>query len=304
VPPPDPTDPPALSVVLRVIEGPAGVERCVRELRRQAGVSMLEILVPIARADASRLSAACQAAATVLLLEDGPGDPMAIHYRCDEGTARGLARSRGRIIASLEDATEPSATWVQDVLAAHDAWPDEAIGGTVDVTTDHVAAWAAFWLDFWKHVPPQPEGPVDTLSDVNVSYKRAAILAAQPVWTTSFNEFLVHRDFAARGFRMRRIRSAAVRILRPRRSWSAVLAERYAWGRVFGIARRRAQPASQTVAQLIAAPLMPFLVAARIGVRAFARPSHRAMLLRGVPALMLCSAAWCFGEWMGALRAR
>jgi len=300
---------PSLSVVLRVIEGTAGVERCVAALRRQAGRDEVEIIAPVSAHVAAQLSSACRAEIEILEIDDDVrwrdlAPASALHARCDAGSSRGLAAARAGIIASLEDTAMPSETWVRTVLDAHRRQPHEAIGGPIDVEAGGAAAWAAFWLDFRPYVPPQAPGEVGGLSDVNVSYKRQAIMAVQPAWRSEFNEYLVHGAFRAMGGRFLMAPGMAVTLRRPTRRLPVVLAERFHWGRVFGAARREAMPTSNTIAHVLAVPVLPVMVTSRVVRVTRGHPRHGRAPGGGWLALLACSTAWCAGELVGQVSGR
>jgi hypothetical protein len=270
---------------------------------------MVEVIAPVSAAVARELSPECRSEIEVIEIAQEAGwqrlaPASALHALCDTGSARGLAVARGAIIASLEDTAQPTDTWVMAAVDAHASHPHEVIGGPIDVEAGDAAAWAAFWLDFRPYVPPQRLGEVGGLSDVNVSYKRSALLGARDVWQIYFNEFLVHGQLRARGCRFLMLPEMAVTLRRPRRPLSTVLAERYHWGRVFGAAQRAAMPASHTAAHVLAVPVLPALIASRVIRKAARHPQHAPRLRRGWPALMACSTAWCAGELLGQVTGR
>ena len=295
---------PRLSVVLRVVAGRDGIERCVDALRRQAGRDALEIITPVTEPEALELGPSLRAEvvlAPTAELPRGLARASAVHLRCDLGSAAGFDIARAPVIASLEDTAQPSADWFQAICEAHASWPHEVIGGPIDVEAGDAAAWAAFWLDFAPHVPPRERADVAGLSDVNASYKRHALMAVRDIWARGFNEFVVHRAFQARGYRFLMLPAAGVTLQRPSRAWSAVLAERFWWGRVFGAARREVLPTRSLAVRALAAPVLPALMAARVARRVVPRAVHRRRLLGAVPSLLACGAAWCGGELIGEL---
>jgi hypothetical protein len=302
-------DAPQLSVVLRVLLGADAIERCVRALRDQADARRLEVIVPVDAATADALSDWCRSVTLVIPIEEPAANrrlppSSRIHRRCDVGSARGFDIARAPIIASLEDAAIVSSHWVDAILQAHAMRAEEVIGGPVDVAAGDTFAWAAFLLDFGRYLPPVDAGATRRLSDVNVSYRRQALMSTRHVWEDAYNEYLVHGALAAHGYRMWMAPACGVSLRRPLRNVSAVLRERYHWGRIFGAAYRTSTPWWRVAAHLAVAPAVPMVMSARVARIAGRHPEHRTMIPRALPQVFSCALAWAAGEVVGQVTGR
>lgn len=82
-----------------------------------------------------------------------------------------------------------------------------------------------------------------------------------------------------------------------------LLRERFAHAKEFGASRVSRHGARRSLL-LLAAPVVPLVLLARIGRRAWRIRDLRGRLLRALPAIGLLSAAWAAGEAAGALGQR
>jgi hypothetical protein len=142
------------------------------------------------------------------------------------------------------------------------------------------------------------EGPVAYLSDVNVSYKRSALHLVKRTWWWRYNEATVHWALARRGVVLWQRPQIVVQQDRGPLTFTALLEERFGWGRLFA-ARRAAEIslARRTLYALLAPGLPPVLLA-RCATREIPA-RRRARLVPALPAMLLLSISWSLGEMVG-----
>jgi hypothetical protein len=135
---------------------------------------------------------------------------------------------------------------------------------------------------------------------VNVSYKRGPLLQVRSSWEPRFHEPIVHGALRARGEVLWLEPALAVTQERPPLGLGAALAERFAWGRLFGALRASSiGPPLRllyAIASLFIAPVLGWRIARLSRGRL---PGGR--LLRATPWLAAMLVAWGFGESLGTL---
>jgi hypothetical protein len=216
----------------------------------------------------------------------------------DELRARGIAASRGEIVALLEDHGRPDPHWCSRLATAHRLnWI--GVGGAIENGIDRLLNWAVYFSDFGYYQNPVPAGESRTISDVNASYKRAALESIRPVWEEQFNQVEVNTALLAKGERLLLSPDIVVRQHRLNLRLADALKERCVWGRSFAASRcRRAAPARRALYALFA-PALPALLLARMAANVIRKGRCRGPFLRALPLTILLAVAWSLGELAG-----
>jgi hypothetical protein len=285
---------PVLSVVVVALDGGENLARCLKALSQQQNPPAMEILV----AHDHRL--------------DEPGAwphrfPQAQFVFCPYPRnypamrAAGVRATRGSIVAATEDQCIPPPAWCANIVAAHAAQSAAAIGGPVEKRRpDSLLNWAVYLREFGEYTPPLPEGVSATLTDCNVTYKRAALDAIVDVWRLEFHEPQVHGALLGRGETLWLSAGLHTEQQRSLRLGFA-LRERYAFGRLFGRLRLCTLGVARRVLLILASPLLPLLLTARVLGRAVRKGKYLGVTLLALPYLLLLSAAWVLGEFVSYL---
>jgi hypothetical protein len=222
------------------------------------------------------------------------------HERYDRRRSAGIRESRGAIVAIVEDHGTPAPDWPERVRDAHARVPHAVIGGVVANGVAEAFQDGVWLCDFARYAPPQDEGPRDALTDVNVSYRREALLAVRAAWDPRYHEPLVHAALRSRGATLWLDPAIVVTQERPRLSLARALAERFTWGRLFGTLRARVLRGPMVLLYGAASLVLAPLLFARIWRARRGRiPAGR--FLRATPWLAVLLPAWCFGEALGTL---
>jgi hypothetical protein len=210
----------------------------------------------------------------------------------------GVQAARGRIVAITEDQCIPPERWCANVLAAH-AEPRGAVGGPVDKhQPDRLINWAIYLRELGTYMPPLAEGPRESLTDCNVSYRREALEEIAPVWAAEFHEPEVHAALRQRGkalwlspgmltYQQREI------ILGP------AIRERYEFGRLYGGLRVTHLSRVRRAVLVLLTPLLPALMVWRVLAGVIRKRWHIGVCLAALPYLFLFAAVWSWGEWVG-----
>jgi hypothetical protein len=285
-----------LSVVVVTVESAARLRTCLDALARQHAAPEMEILVPWDGSHGESVSLSLEFPGVRFLPLPGPKLTFA------QLRARGIAQARGEIVAITEDHFTPAPDWCCQVVDAHRA-PHAAIGGAVEKQTpDTMLSWAFYLADYLRYLDP-PEGPSNHLTDGNVTYKRASLEAMGAMWAGEFHENVVHAALEARGESLWLSPRIVVRQKRHL-SVGAAVRDRYAFGRLFGSTRVEQAGALERMKLTAAAVVLPALLMARITLHILRTRRYAGAFLRALPALLLISSVWAWGEFVGYVTGR
>jgi hypothetical protein len=297
-----------LSVVVAIVDGGDALAHCLAALRAQDLGAPFERIVPVdARCAHVKEALAAHPEARALGLGElasphPPDSLLALHERIDRRRAAGLAAASGDVVALVEDRVAPRPDWARQLLRAHAEQPAAAaIGGAVHPpASGSRLARAVYFCDYGRYAPPLAAGPSAWLSDVNVSYKRAALEATRAAWAERYHESSLHWQLAAQGAELRCAPDAAVVAAREHAAplrLGALLRERVAFARVFGWTRAKDAPLPRRLVWLAAAPALPFvLTLRRVAERAQRGGLARDGFLAALPLIFVLSCAWALGE--------
>ena len=286
---------PELSVAVIVFAGGTHLDACLHGLARQTGARPELIIaydagVPPAVDPRARFPDARLLAVT--------GSPTPAQLR-----SRAVAIARGSIVALLEDHCVPEPDWCERVTAAH-ARPHAAVGGCVEkgfppgTDGDNALNWAVYLTDYSRYMPPLPGGRAGSLTDCNVSYRRAELERIRDAWTGEFHENVVHERLLSLGGDLWLDPAIVVREHRDL-SLRDALRDRYAFGRLFASTRVAGAGPSRRAAWAAASVLLPPVLVWRAARNLLVRRRYLHQLPRCLPALFLVSSAWMLGEMLG-----
>jgi hypothetical protein len=287
---------PELSVVVVVLAGKALLVRCLEALRCQKNAPEMEVIVPHDD-DLSEAVALSQRFPDVKFLRASGKRGYA------ELRAVGVKSSRGPLVAVTEDQCIPPENWCAAVVAAH-ASPHAAIGGPVEkYRPDQLLNWAVYLRELGSFMPPVNEGPASELTDCNVSYKRADLNAIEPAWSMAFHEHQVHAALRERGGTLW-LSPALMTYQQRSLKLRPAVAERYAFGRVYGGLRVGEISIAKRLWLIVASPLLPPLLLVRAVSRVIGKRRYVCECFAALPYLMLFSLVWSCGEFVGYVTGR
>jgi hypothetical protein len=289
-----------LSVTVIMFVGPQALSRCLEALHAQEQAPEFEILVPCDDALKERSALAHRFPRATFLPLSGNRTPAELR-------AHAVRHSRGHIIGLLEDHCAPDPDWCARVVAAHQS-PHAAVGGAVDkgfpagAASDSALNWAVYLADYSRYMNPMPEGHAASLTDCNVTYKRAALEPIADLWSSEFHENLVNDRLRAHGQTLWFDPRIVVREHRPMTLASAAR-DRYAFGRLFASTRVEGTPLLKRLIWAGASVVMPPVLTARAARNLIRRGRYREQIARCAPALLFVTSVWMLGEMIGYLTA-
>jgi hypothetical protein len=306
---------PILSVIVTVTDGAPNLGRCLDALRVQQNtpameIPSMEIIVPV-HPGCDEIEALRKAHPGVrFVLIDNlpftrkPQERGLRHIVYDYRRSAGLRAAQGEIIAMTEDHAIPPPDWCARIVAIHRELPHAAIGGAIDHAGSTLLSWAAYFGEFIRYQNPLAEGPSDYASDVNISYKRAALEKVRPVWNQYYHETSVHGALRAAGETLWLTPRLFLRHDRGALSFPALCAERVAWARIFAGRRAQEGPLLRRLLFALGTPLIPGLFLIRRWKRVWETGRSRLPLLKTAPLLLVLFSFWAFGEFLGYVTAR
>lgn len=295
-----------LSVVVTVVSGRQSLAVCLESLVPQCEHCGGEIIVPYDDRCMNVVELATDFPSVRFPFVEDSGlwgsanAPTFEHRLYDRRRAVGLSVARGSIIAMTEDHAVPARDWCEKILEAHRK-SVAVLGGAIENQVDCPLNWAWYYCDFGRYGRPFASCNADFVSDVNVSYKRDAILSVQDIWSEAYCETTVHWELARRGETIVLDPLPVVYQNRPSMSFGSAMKERAQWGRVF--AESRAERLGHVRRLLFAAgtAVLPLLLTLRV-IRNMCRQRRSVgQLLQVVPLAFILLLSWAWGEFLGYL---
>lgn len=222
-----------------------------------------------------------------------------LHELYDRRRAAGLAAARGDIIAILEDRGHPRADWARTVVRLHEETRNNVIGGAIECQEPaSLLNWAFYVTDFGRFGRPFQSGAAAWVSDVNVTYSRAALEEVRHLWQERFHEPLVHAFFLDRGEELYLSSDLVVEHTRPPATLAYLVPERFHWGQLFGYIRSMQFTPRQRILFSLASPLIPPVLWVRHGMIQW-KKGNGWRYLRALPLVMILTTSWTLGEVRG-----
>lgn len=298
-----------LSVIVAVIEGgPVAMNSCLEALEGSAAGISMECFVPYDSrlGNIDELEAKFPWATFVDARDKVDaaehGDSSREHH--DILRAIGINMASGRIVALLEDHGTPSPDWCRSLIEAHRQSDAAAVGGAVENGVDKLLNLAVYYCDFGRYQNPVPAGPVEFLSDSNVSYKRDALWSVRNLWTDAFHETSVNWELRRAGHTLKLEPGMVVHQTRRNLRFLPALRERFVWGRSFAGTRALEISNIQRATFAAFSFLLPFLLTVRIVARGIGKRRQPAKLVAALPIVFLLEIFWSMGEFVGYVTRR
>jgi len=279
-----------LSVIIAAFNGIKSLEKCLDSLRGQGENSDTEIFV------ATNFSQGVEE----LMGEEYPH----VKYACfpaetevPELRSKGIFNTTGEIVALTEDHCYLSDVWCDEIKKAHEFYP--IVGGSIENKGKQLLAWAVYFHDYGKYMPPIEAGTVDTLSGVNTSYKRTFLNELKDDFRKDFFETFINLKLISEGEQLYLMPSALVY---HSKKYKAKEVRHYFYhGCSYG--RMRISGASLTKRMIfaLASLILPVLLPLRIANGILKKRRHIKELIFSFPYIVLLMIIWSGGEFCGYL---
>ena len=293
---PQPVPGPTVAVAVVCICSAEHLAHCLEALRRQEGAGTFQIVVCHDPAITGIELVAQRFPEARVSSNPAERTPL-------ELAAAALRSCHADVILLTEDHCVPRHDWVRSMLAAR-APGRAVIGGRIEIRPGASALdWAFYYADFFRYAAPVSAGPSPTLTVCNVAYEREQLDAIRDVWSGSFEEPAVHNALRQR-FGVLWLTPDSEVAMRRSVSLYDALAERYAFGRIFGHTRIAHVSTARRCLYALIAPALPMLLLGRMTRKATKSPRLAGNFARGffpLAAMVLC---WSWGEWLGYVTGR
>ena len=215
----------------------------------------------------------------------------------------GMQRSSRDVVALTTAHFTPAADWVPAIRSSHSRLDSPAIGGPIDPPRGGgLVDWATYFMRYSAYARCDREEAREDLAGDNASYKRAAVLAHADLLRDGFWEQDFHRRFRRAGGTLTLVPQMRVR-QRLSFGFRRFLRQRFAHGRRFGRTRLAGRGAGAGVVHLLASPLVPAILLARITGRVLRGGRDLGPFVAALPVLGCFILAWTAGEASGYLDA-
>lgn len=223
--------------------------------------------------------------------ETAPGRLVPEHWR------DGIDRARGEIVALTIAQMVPAPDWIATMRALHAE--HDAVGGAIDPGPDlRLVDWGEYFCRYARDMPPfEPRDDVELAGD-NAAYKRALLEGIAETYREGFWEPVSHRRLAADGVRLWHDPSLVVRQGRSA-GFAAFARQRLEHGRRYGHQRGAHFSRVRNLVGVVAAPVVPALMTARVLRQVFAKGRHRGRAVLALPVIVGYNAIWAYAEAVG-----
>jgi len=289
-----PSDSPRVSVVIASLVGAPFIDDCISSLEQQAKEWNAEVIV-VACGPAEYASRIALKFPWVRVI------PRAARETVPELRKCGVAEAAGEVVAIIEEHCVAAPDWLTRLINAHAGGEYGVVGGpVVDHAYLRLRDWTVYFLEYNGYLPPWREGEEHDLGSANIAYSRALLMKYQDCLGDGYWEAGLHPRLLADGVKFRPVPEMQVRHRGPF-DYGYYLQQRYWFSRAFAGCRSQQLPLSRKIAYVVAAPLLPFLLLARMSKRILSRNCQVGKFAESLPLLIPALFVYVAGEFVGYL---
>jgi glycosyltransferase involved in cell wall biosynthesis len=278
-----------ISIIVASLVGGKFLDDCLDSIRDQAEAHAAEVIVVScgSRAEADRIAARHPA---VKLIHQPKREPVPALRR------RALDVSSGEIIAIIEEHCIAGSEWLAAAAGAINAGA-KVVGGAVSPDDyGRRVDWVVYFCEYNISLPPAPRGAVEFLNGANIAYDREVLARHSGVLADGYWEAVLHPLLLAEGVKFQSVPEMDVKHRGPF-PYSYYLNQRYWFSRAYAGARNASAAARGIYA--LTAPILPFVLLARMASRVSARGMHTAEFVKTIPLILPALVVYVAGEWVG-----
>jgi Glycosyl transferase family 2 len=282
-----------LSVIVGSLDAVGTIRECLAALRVACEGIDVEIIVADASSDGSaRVARETLQAARVLSMPAGTLVPAL--------WGAGLREARGRVVAFSIAQCVVDPGWARALLDGIRAGAS-GVGGRIGVRPRTSATGrATFYLRYSAWLAVQ-DGPADEIAGDNAAYDHEALRSVRDSAGAPFWEVEAHAGFRSTG-RTLVVHPAATAWFTDDTALGTMAARRFAHGRHSGSFRVRSGIRTRWQ-MVLGAPLIPFVLFARVARRVGRAPGHMVGFVSSLGAFFVLATAWAAGEAVGGFTA-
>lgn len=286
-----------LSVVVATTDAGWSIQACLHAIARACAGLRAEVLVVDASTDDTPAR---------VMGSDVPAKfvQMPVGTLTPRLWAEGYRQSSGQVVAFTTGHCLVRPDWARALVAALGRGATGAGGPLILARTTTPLDWAVFFLRYSAFTPERmASGRVaGEIAGDNAAYRRDALDRHAATFVDGFWEIDFHRLIRAEGGWLAATPEATIEFSRSF-PLGTILRHRFAHGAHFGASRVRGG-ARRPWQIVLAAPLVPFLLAIRAGSQVWRTSKDRTRFLVSMPWFFVLATSWALGEARGALTGR
>jgi glycosyltransferase involved in cell wall biosynthesis len=285
---------PRISVIIASKVGSPFIEQCLNSLQKEAVQLQAEVIVIAAghSSYAERIAAAYPWSKVIHATD---------LLKIPALRRRGLEEARGEIVAIIEEHCSAAPDWLHRAIAGHSRGRYGAVGGPiVDYNYRRLRDWLVYFLEYNGALPPYPSGETFDLNDANIAYHRDILVSHRNLLDDGYWPMTMHPTLVAEGIKLLAVPDMIVHHRGPF-NFGYYLRQRYLFSRAFAGVRAGTQSNIRRAAYLAGAPLIPFVLLARIAGRVIQKRCRVGKFFATVPLMIPALFVFVAGEWVGYL---
>ena len=213
----------------------------------------------------------------------------------------GVQAARGAFVAIIEEHCSAAPDWLSCAVRALERGSYGAVGGpVVDSGYTRLRDWVVYFLEYHGALPPAPGGETDDLNDANIAYQRSLLLEHVDLLDDGYWPMTLHPTLMAKGVKMLSAPEMVVHHRGPF-DFGYYLGQRFLFSRAYAGVRAQKQPALRRLAYIVLAPLVPFMMLARITRIVLGKGRHIPQFVATIPLLSVALVVMVAGEWLGCV---
>jgi glycosyltransferase involved in cell wall biosynthesis len=286
--------PPRVSVVIASLVGAPFIDDCLASLERQANDCDAEVIVVACGPSEYAARIACNFP-WVRVISRTTRETVPELRKC------GVEEAAGEVVAIIEEHCLAAPDWLSRLIEAHAGGEYGVVGGpVVDYAYLRLRDWVVYFLEYNGYLPPWREGEEHDLGCANIAYSRALLVKYQKCLEDGYWEAGLHPRLIADGVKFRPVPQMQVHHSGPF-DYGYYLQQRYWFSRAFAGCRSQQLPVSRKIAYVVTAPLLPFLLLARMAKRIVGRHCQVRKFAQSLPLLIPAVFVYVAGEFVGYL---
>lgn len=212
---------------------------------------------------------------------------------------QGVIRSRGALVAILEDHARVDRGWAAAIFESH-CGPWGAVGGPVENGEKGLVNWAVYFCEYATYMGPVIEGETADLPGNNIAYKRPHLLRHAGLLEEGKWESWINDRIRADGVPIASTNAMIVRHIKQFR-FGYFLAQRFHFARSWAGMRRAGQTPLKRVIYGLGSMVLPVLLTARVTRKVMSKGRNVGQYLRVSPLVALFLTVGAVGEMAGYL---
>lgn len=285
---------PKISVVIASKVGAPFIDQCLDSIRDEVAALGAEALVVTPRSEeyARRLE---QKYPWAKVIRDPAVTGVPALRR------RGVDEATGEYVAVIEEHCSAAPDWLHQTLGAFSRGTYAAVGGAItDYGYDRLRDWVVYFIEYNASLPPVAAGETDNLDDANIAYPRRLLLEHRHLLDDGYWPMTLHPTLASRGEKFLAVPEMIVYHRGPF-DFLYYLHQRFLFSRAFAGVRARHQSPVRRLAYLVAAPIVPVMLIARMAKTVVAKGRRVPEFVRTLPLIVPAVTVLVAGEWIGCL---